>query len=67
MRKQFEVMGKNLVNKNVLSCLLKDGREVDAVTQMLTIERVEEGGGHYAMKHRTICDEIEINIVSHRC
>jgi len=28
MRKQFKVMG----NKNVLSCLLKDGREVDAVT-----------------------------------
>ena len=50
MRKQFEVMGKNLVNKNVLSCLLKDGKEVHAVTQMLTIERVEEGGG-------TLCNE----------
>jgi len=24
--------GKDLVNKNVVSCLLKDGREVDAVT-----------------------------------
>jgi len=31
MRKELSD-GKDLVNKNVLSCLLKDGREVDAVT-----------------------------------
>ena len=32
LEKAILTNGKDLINKNVISCLLKDGREVDAVT-----------------------------------